>query len=933
MQSFVSGTQSVALKSSLPVMGAEMDFHVKKIFPLLQTPLFNKLIGNALPAAYAIFDKLNALISRHAHYEYTSAARSNCLLGSAFVEMKGTESKCRKLDRYPLPQLWRDFYQKEIGSFPTMLQLHFALSTYWGEGHSYKVYEFMNREFMSEIKKLYGFDLHGLKVALAKLPHFAILNSILHLLGEENWDAAYADSVAENILASIFPLLDKGNARKEFMHETYMKQERRTVFLHQHSSLSYWMSDSFGSKQSPEAFTEYFMLRYQFYRKSEYLNTRPPAALPKSPLSIFDFGHAYALDLIPESELMLELQSRVNAEESLNLASAFLFDALKPWQRNRLKAHGEIDFTPLKETVRKVADQILSIELQRGEPATEVSHLAMRLERIEGAALWIKLLKAFENEGFGKVDYYYSSSFSRKEVLSRLLRICYPAPADTAQTFSALVKQAGLSHERLMEAAVYAPQWLEMVENHSGWKGLQSTAYFFHAHINECCDDRLKTHIAHFTPIDPADLLGGAFDLYWYREASREIGSKRFEKVCEAAKYIASASEHLRFSKYLEAVNGKLEAKEVKKQVEEKRNRDLLMIYSLIPLNKRSNNDLSERYQYLQQFLKESKAFGSQRQDSEKKAVELGLLNLAQNAGYQDLSRLVWSLETSLFKQIEACFAPYEKDGVKTYLKVDATGKPGIHYFKAGKELTNIPGKLRKDPHIIHLREVCKRLKSLYSPAADRLEEAMEEGAAFLISELAAFRRNPLLWPRLKHLVFITQEGETGFYCEEGLRIGEAQPLPLEASSQVWIAHPTDLVRLQQEETYRTYLLDREIQQPFEQVFRKKYEKTEEEKEASYSLRHAGQGIRPDDLSALLKEGRWMAAGEEKWQTVFYKENVAALVETSSQALSPADTELSILERLSFFERKSRRPLLLDKVPDRVFSEVMRDLDLLFSLA
>ncbi|MDR1936991.1 MAG: DUF4132 domain-containing protein [Tannerellaceae bacterium] len=934
MQLFVNGTQSVALKSPLPVMEADVDFHIKKIFPLLQTPLFNKLIGNALPAAYSIFEKLNALISRHAHYEYTSASGAGCLLGNTYVEMKGTEGNRKKLDRYPLPHLWREFYQREITSFPAMLQLLFALSTHWGEGHNYKVYEFMNKEFIPEIRKFYGFDLHGLKTALGKLPHFGVVNSIMPLLGEENWDAAYADSVAENILASFLPFLDKGSARKEFIHEAYMKKERRTVFLHQHSSINYWMSDAFGRKQPERAFTEYFMLRYRYYSKSDCLTTRPPAALPKGPLSVFDFGHAYALGLIPESEILQELQTRVNAEESLNLASSFLFGTLKPWLRNRLKAYGETDFAPLKEVVKKVSDRILGIEVQRGEPATEVSHLAMKLERIEGAALWVGILKAFDKEPFGRTDYFYSSSYSRKEVLSRLLRVCYPSETDTPQTLSALAKDAGIPHERLMEAAVYAPQWLEMAENCIGWKGLRSTACFFHAHINERCDESTKALIAHFTPIDPDDLLAGAFDLGWYREASREIGAKRFEKVCEAAKYIASASEHARFSKYMDAANGKMDAKEVKTQVEEKRNRDLLMMYSLIPLNKRSNNDLIERYRYLQQFLKESKAFGSQRQESEKKAVELGMLNLARNADYHDVTRMIWSVETSLFKHIESCFAPYEKDGVKVYMKVDGTGKPGIHYFKAGKELGNIPGKLRKDPHIVRLREVNKRLKSLYARSVPMLEQAMEERIPFLISELKAFRKNPLVWPLLKHLVFITQEETTGFYTGEGLLpLNGGAPLPQEPATEVRIAHPVDLCRLQMLEPFQACLLDKGIHQPFEQVFRKRYDKTEEEKAAAYSLRRAEERIRPDDMAAILKGRRWVAAGEEKWLKVFYKEKIAVVIEAMSHAPGPADAGISTLERVAFFEQKSNRPLLIAGVPDRVFSEIMRDVDLLFSIA
>jgi hypothetical protein len=938
MQQFVNSTQAelkginssaAAGGVSLPVVEADIDFNIKKTFPLLQTPLFNKLMGHSLPAAYTIFERLNALIARHARYEYTSTSGLACLLENSFMEMKGMEENRKKLDRYPLPDAWRDFYRREIVNFPTMLQLIFALSTYWGEGHAYKVYEFINKEFISEIKKFYGFDLYGLKMALSKLPHVNVINTLIPLLGNEYWDAVYANSVAENILASFFPLLDKGHARKEFTYETYMRKELRTVFLHQHSSISYWMSDSFGGKQSKSAFTSYFMLRYQYYHKAGFLTTQPAVALPKGPLSVFDFGYAYELGLIPESELLQELLARANAEDSLSLASSFLFGTLKPWQRNKLKAYGKTDFAALKDIVRNISTHILNIELKRGEPITEVSHLAMKLERIEGATVWIDLLIAFGNETFGRVDYYYGSSYSRKEVLSRLLLVCYPSETDTASVLSSLIKPASISHECLIEAAVYAPQWLEIVEEYTGWKGLKSAACFFHAHINECCNDRMKAIIAHYTPFDPEDLRMGAFDREWFDESYRNLGGRRFEKVYHAARYIASTAEYTRLSRFIEAVNGKVDVKEIRKQVEEKRNRDMLMIYCLIPLSKRSTKDLHERYTYLQQFLKESKDFGSQRQENEKKAVELGMMNLSQNAGFAHVSHLIWNMETRLFQHIETCFVPHDKAGGKVYIKVDKAGKTGIHFFKAGKELNQIPAKLRKDSYLVHLKEVNKRVKSLFAHSENRLEQAMEEKTPFLVSELKAFRKNPLMRPLLKHLIFISQEGVSGFYTDEGLLTSQGTILPLEPEAKLCLAHPMDLRSRQEVQYYQKYLNTKEINQIFEQAFRTLYDKTEEERRLPCSFRYAGEKVQPDKMTSVLKERRWVAIGEEQWQKVFYEADTVALLSVRSHSLSPADTEALTLEQLAFSGRKSFLPLAVAEVPDIIFSEVMRDISLL----
>ncbi|MDR2388375.1 MAG: DUF4132 domain-containing protein [Tannerellaceae bacterium] len=920
------------MKDDLPlaVVEADADFNVKKIFPLLQTPLLNKWIGNALPAAFSLFEKLNALIESHAHHVYVTAGGVSCRLGDVWEEMKDAKYNRHRLDCYPLPEVWRGFYRTEIGDYPALLQLLFALATNWGEGTSYKVYEFMNKEFLPEIRRFYGFDLHGLKKALAKLPYMHTVQDILHLLGEENRDEAYACSVAENILASFVPLLDKANARKEFVHETYRKKELRTVFVHQHSCIAYWMSGAFGRKDSAKAFGAYFMLRYQFYRKSDYLTTHPPVALGKAPLSIFDFAKACSLGLVSEAELGRELQNRVNAEESLHLASAFLFHRLKPWQRNRLKAYGETDFAPLKKLVRQLSEHILSRELSRGEEPTEVSHLAMKLEGVEGARVLTDILKAFGQEPFGRTDFYYTATYTRKEVLTRLLRICYPAQTDTAQGLSDLAQGANISHERLIEAAVYAPQWLPLVEECSGWKGLQSAACFFHAHMNERCDTETAALIARFSPMRREDLCLGAFDVHWYRQAHREMGAKRFALVLDAAAGMASGSDYGRLLRFLDAANGKPAAPEVRRQVEENRNRDLLMRYGVIPLNRRSEGDLTERYAYFLRYLGESKRFGSQRQENEKKAVELGLLNLACNAGLGDVSRLIWQMETRSFKQIKPLFAFHSIHGVRVCLRVDAAGKPGVHFFKAGKELIHIPNKLRKDPYVVQLREMRKRLGMLFSGSQNMLERMLDERTPFGISELQAFRKNPLVWPWLKTLVFITPQGNQGLYTEGGLQTPDGKLLAQDPSGEVYLAHPVDFHEAQTLDLWQEFLRSRGMEQPLEQVFRKRYAVGEGEVSAAGSCPgYTGRRILTERMAGVLTGRRWMPVDPERWQKVYFREDVAVHIETQSEALSLTDLGASILRRIVFFERRGMRPLAISEVPGRIFSEVLRDVEAL----
>jgi hypothetical protein len=127
------------------------------------------------------------------------------------------------------------------------------------------------------------------------------------------------------------------------------------------------------------------------------------------------------------------------------------------------------------------------------------------------------------------------------------------------------------------------------------------------------------------------------------------------------------------------------------------------------------DKELLDRYQYLQKFLKESKEFGAQRQESEKKAVNIALQNLARNSGYGDVTRLTWSMETELIKELLPYLSPKEIDGVEVYVQINEEGKSEIKQIKDGKELNSMPAKLKKHPYIEELKAVHKKLKDQYT--------------------------------------------------------------------------------------------------------------------------------------------------------------------------------------------------------------------------
>lgn len=933
-----SETENPDIRLLLPVV--DKTFDVKKAFPLFQEgSFFKKLCGKGQERLYEIVQKLSDLIVRNAKYEYKNRYGGTVLLGDDFweKEIEDANDTLPALDRYPLASEWRKFYVEEIGDLATLSQVLFAVSVPWGDRNEYGEAGGWIGKFSDKVKNFYGFDLSEFFEWEEKLPYPSIISSVLSLLADAYGEETYGKNLARNVLAALCLSTDKEKIRYVYRQEIDGKKEKYVAFLFHDERIRYWINRSRHWKDDEE-FKACFAIRYFFYQQADYFECPETCVSDENDLSIMDFAKAYENGWISEAEVIRELTVRRKAQESLEEATRFLNGNLKPWQLKAFERYDSTDFSGFKRVLDKVVRRVLEIELKRGDTCTEVSPLAMRIDRIEGAAYLVGILQAFGKDTFCRSDSYYGSAYPKKEVLSKLLRSCYPAAGETAETLAALLKNTGLTEKRLVEAAMYAPQWLEIIETCIGWKGLTSAAYYFHAHINESCDDRKKAVIARYTPIDPEDLRLGAFDIDWFREAYERVGAERFQVIYEAAKYISSGAGHTRARKYADAVSGKWKASEVQAEIRGKRNKDLLMSYTLIPLDQRDAKDLLERYQYLQQFLKESKAFGSQRQESEKKAVEIGMQNLARNAGYDDVTRLTWAMETELMQEMEPYFTPRDVGGLEAFVQINEEGRSELIYRKGGKTVNSVPAKLKKDPSIETLKEVHKKLKNQYSRSKMMLEQAMEDRNPFYIRELAALTRNPVIRPLLKSLVFVKNgqagaETDTGFFAGDGLVTADGEFLPQSPDTPVRIAHPVDLYKRGVWAGYQKYLFDRRIRQPFKQVFRELYIPTVEELPTEHSLRYAGNQIQPQKTAAVLKSRRWVADYDEGLQKVYYKENIVAHIYAMADWFSPADIEAPTLEWVAFSDRKSFQPLKIKDIPEIIFSEVMRDVDLAVGVA
>ncbi|MBE6638079.1 MAG: DUF4132 domain-containing protein [Ruminococcaceae bacterium] len=574
---------------------------------------------------------------------------------------------------------------------------------------------------------------------------------------------------------------------------------------------------------------------------------------------------------------------------------------------------------------------VLASELKRGDSPAIYTKGIHGIARIYGAKYLSDILSAMGNDTLDRTAYYgWGEASDRKGSLSYLLSVCIPAENDTVDTLRDALSGKKVSTKRLIEAALFSPEWIPIIGKYLAIDSFESVCYYFMAHMNEKFDDKRRAMIARFTPLSDDELNLGAFDVNWFRAAYDSIGEKEFDLIYDAAKYISDGAKHSRARKYADATLGKLDIEETEKTISEKRNKDLLMAYALIPLA--CEDDICRRYLYIQRFRKESKQFGSQRVASEGKAVEMALTNLAINAGYSDTMRLTLRMETKVIDDSRALLEEQIIEGVSFKITLDANGKATLICTKDGKQLKSVPAKLKKNETVVALTDMVKTLTEQYRRTRVMLERAMEDSTTFTFGELSALLAHPVVYPMLKNLV-LSSGNAVGFLAEKGLVNDAGAIQNLDDAAEIKIAHPFDLYRNGCWRNYQKYLFENKIAQPFRQVFRELYVKTAEEMDMLRSLRYAGNQIQPAKTVSVLKSRRWVADIEDGLQKVYYKENIVAQIYALADWFSPADIEAPTLEWVCFTNRKTGQEIKIADIPDIVFSEVMRDVDLAVSVA
>jgi hypothetical protein len=217
------------------------------------------------------------------------------------------------------------------------------------------------------------------------------------------------------------------------------------------------------------------------------------------------------------------------------------------------------------------------------------------------------------------------------------------------------------------------------------------------------------------------------------------------------------------------------------------------------------------------------------------------------------------------------------------------------------------------------------------------LEQSCITGEAFAVADIADLLAHPVLAPMLRQVALVSDEGVIGVpaptFTDAPALIGpdfEVRPLD---GSPLRIAHPVDLLASGQWPGLQRAAFGARTTQPFRQLFRELYVPTAAELEGSRSRRYAGHQVERRRAAGIFTSRGWVADFEAGFGRTFHTEKITAWCGVLGTFGTPGEVEDTTIEDVTFTPAGKWHPIEIGEVPKRLFSEVMRDLDLVVSVA
>ncbi len=266
-----------------------------------------------------------------------------------------------------------------------------------------------------------------------------------------------------------------------------------------------------------------------------------------------------------------------------------------------------------------------------------------------------------------------------------------------------------------------------------------------------------------------------------------------------------------------------------------------------------------------------------------------------------------------------------------------ASGRVALRAYSDSRPLAGLPKAVTQHPGYAEVRDARAHLARGYRYFRRRFEEAMVEGVCYSGRDFAVILGNPMVRSLVSRLILLVDGAPLHWTPSDPLDDCRP-PGDIGRAEKVAIAHPLDLSGPRTLPDWQQRVIESRIPQPFKQAFREVYLPGADERAATSCPRFSGQPVIARRAFALLRtRGYAPKRGDalKEWPAHRLCAHIqwAAPHEDAGRLLAqsgPADPVTSGAVR---FETDGGEPVPLADVPRVVFSETLRDADLLVSRA
>ncbi|RKR86166.1 uncharacterized protein DUF4132 [Micromonospora pisi] len=338
--------------------------------------------------------------------------------------------------------------------------------------------------------------------------------------------------------------------------------------------------------------------------------------------------------------------------------------------------------------------------------------------------------------------------------------------------------------------------------------------------------------------------------------------------------------------------------------------------YGLLPLE--PDESVLDRYLALRESARNGARFGPNRRQSHAAAIGVALAHLAQVAGLRNADHLEWDCEAGLAEETPT---GWRLDGYQVALRLDGADPQIAVSNDAGKRLRSVPPAVRADPRYAEIRAHQERLRDQARRMRTGLIERLVATEGSLDpDELARLSRLPSGAALLPALIWRDRADTIGLLDQ------------VDRDGPVTAVHPSTLYERGLLARWQAEIVGRRIRQPVKQAFRELYVPTPAEHAAGdRSSRFAGQRVSGRVAVPLLAGRGWAIHDryDDEQLTRRLDDRITAAVRCDFGGYF-GQGDVTVGE-VRFLAAGSAVPLV--EVAPVLFSEVMRDLDLVVSVA